>query len=183
MMKRFACWVGLVVLLVILLPLAGCLRGPSLVTEAEFRGLLSEAQIEQAVGRDLDLTPEFVDLSGQIADPAQRVHIDNYYAISYFSQADSAEGVVLEMIDFDSEAAATQFLRNATAGSPLAMMERPAGLISFSAEVNQAGVGSVVIFQTGETLGELLVRTPQGAAPLMGLPALESLARQVAAKL
>ena len=175
--------IALVSLLLVVAPAAGCLKGPTGLTEDQFKRLLTLQDIQKLS------TPSNIELKGNFynykaapdVDPVRTLHMNSYYGIVFMSD-DTSTGIALTVVDFDTITALQQNLRSIQAESQLQRMENPVGTASLKREFNARGLGSVLVFQKGSTLVELLTGVPDGATPFMTLQNLEVLARQIAGK-
>ena len=171
-------------LILVVVPVAGCLKGPTGMTETQFKGLLTLPDIQKlSTPSNIALVGTFYDYKNDPnSDPSKTLHMDDYYGMVFISD-DQSTGVALTVVDFDSAQVMQQYILSVQTNSQLQQMAKPIATSSMEKEFNSQGLGSVVVFQRGNTLVELLTGLPDGATPFMTLPNLEVLARQIAAKL
>ncbi len=131
------------------------------------------------------LTTEYRDQKSAAAaiDPVQVEHMDSFSSLSFTTEDDS-RSLVLTTIDFDSEAAAIDRLGLLTA-EPSGMQDTPVtiGDVSAYLELNDAGIGSMVVFKKGEWAVVLHTAQADGVTPLVDIEGVQALARTVASRL
>jgi hypothetical protein len=171
-------------LILVVVPLTGCLKGPTGMTETQFKSLLTLPDIQKlSTPSDIAFVGTFYDYkTDPNSDPSKTLHMDDYYGMVFMSD-DQSTGVALSLVDFDSAQVMQQYLLSIQTSSQLQPMSNPIAMSSMEKEFNSQGLGSVVVFQRGNTLVELLTGVADGAKPFMPLSNLETLARQIAAKI
>ena len=171
-------------LVLVVAPVAGCLKGPTGLTEVQFKSLLTLPDIQQlSTPSNISLTGNFYNYkTDPNTNPSTTLHMDSYYGM-VFASADQSTGLALNLVQFDSAQVMQQYILKIQASSQLTNMTQPIGTLSMENEFNSHGLGSIVIFEKGNTMVELLTGVPDGAAPFMPLSNLEILARQIASKI
>ena len=119
----------------------------------------------------------FADLSSQVE------HLESFESLSFETDGRSPS-LNLTTIKFDSEEFAIGHMEILLSEAPgMQSLPEPIGDSAFYIEVNQSGIGSMVVFKSGVWI--VMLHTAQGAndAPLMDLAGVESLARIIADRL
>ena len=159
---------------------ASSASGPSDLTEAEFKSLLTVQDVEQA--SQMQLHTQFYDYKAESTDPDQVVAMDSFYGLS-FQTADATKAMTLMVIDFFSISKAEQHFQTIKSEPQWESMQEPIGDESLEAELNSEGMGSIVIFLKGDKFVQLHTAMPVGESPIVDLSGLEELANKVAGKL
>ena len=109
--------------------------------------------------------------------------MDSFDLLS-FETAGGTQGLTLSTIDFDSEEAAADHFDLLVSDGP-GMLDLPDKIGDDSAylEVNETGIGSVVVFKMGDWVVHLHTAQGAGISPLVSLDQLTELARMVADRL
>ncbi len=143
--------------------------------------LLFSAEVSEVAGVG-PLTTEYRDQKAAAAaiDPAQVEHIDSFDSL-WFDIDDGARSLVLTTMDLDSEGAATDRLGLMSSG--MSDLPDKIGDASVYVEVNEAGIGSMVVFKKGEWVVSLHTAQRDGVSPIVDLEKLTTLARTVADRL
>ena len=150
----------------------------------EVSGLLSPEEVASAAGTgELSTTQRDQKAGAAGVDPAQVEHIDSFTTLS-FDNDDNTRHLMLTTIDFDSQKAAVDHYTLVVSESS-GMQDMPVaiGEASVHLELNQDGIGSMVIFRKGEWVVTLHTAQEAGADPLVGLNHLAALAQVVADRL
>jgi hypothetical protein len=155
------------------------------ITEGQFKALLTVEDIESVLPSMVVWETEFFDYkkTAESADPAQVVNMDSWYGMG-FDTEDGMKGLTLSVIDFDSQTSAQDHFERIRAETPgLEIMSLPIGDASVEVEVNARGIGSIIVFITGDKLIQLHTAMPAGGGALVDLAELEELVRIVEARL
>ena len=92
--------------------------------------------------------------------------------------------MTFSVVDFDSKSSAEDhFVAVMSETSVLRQMTPPIGDTSGQAEVNAEGIGSMLVFTSGDKVVSLHTAQPEGQQPLLCLERLEELAELVASRL
>ncbi|MDA1129740.1 MAG: hypothetical protein O2913_13760 [Chloroflexi bacterium] len=138
-----------------------------------------------ALADGISLSTNYVDLRSMSfeADPEQFEHIVSFDLLTFIAEGDS-QSLSFTTLRFDSDGAASTHLELVVTQTPN-MQEHSTkiGDASFFSEVNQSGIGSMVVFNKGDWV--VMLHTTQSAesTPLVSLEGVEALARLVANRL
>ncbi|MBI2829693.1 MAG: hypothetical protein HYX81_00880 [Chloroflexi bacterium] len=173
---------GLVVFLLISVLTVGCQA--SALTETKFKHLLSVNEVEKAAAEEVKLEMKFYNYKKMVAevDPEQVKQVESFFGMIFHTQ-DELKAVTLNVVEFDSDTLAQQYLAKAKNESELGSMAEPIGDSSLLKEFNERGLGSIIVFKKGRIIGEILSSMPDGASPLLTAETLERLTRKVAQQL
>ena len=156
-----------------------------MLTEGKFRDLITIEDVEKRLSAKVSLKAElrdFKEMAGR-ADPSQVEKMDSWYGIT-IEAADGGPGMTFSVVDFDSQSSAEDhFVTVMSETSVLRQMTPPIGLISGQAEVNAEGIGSMLVFMSGDKVVSMHTMQSEGEAPLVSLEDLEELAALVVSRL
>lgn len=165
-------------------PTSNATPGPTLAPAGNISTLLFPDEVTALAG-GLRLTTHYRDQKSAAAaiDPAQVEHMDSFSSLT-FTTEDNSRSLTLTTIDYDSEDAATDSLGLLTAGSS-GVQDMPVtiGDVSAYRELNQSGIGSLVVFKKGEWAVTLHTAQADGVTPLVDIESIQALARTVASRL
>ena len=155
------------------------------LTEDKFKDLITVEDVETRLTAKVSLKAEFrdyKDMAGR-ADQSQVEKIDSWYGTT-IEAADRGPGMTFSVIDFDSESSAQDHYGTVTAEtSALQEMPSPIGDTSSQVEVNAEGIGSMLVFMSGDKVVSMHTAQSEGQSPLVSLEDLEELAALVVSKL
>ena len=155
--------------------------------EDKFRDLMTIEDVETRLTAKVSLKAEFrdfKDMAGRV-EPSQVKNIDSWYGL-IIEAADGGPGITFSVIDFNSESSAEDhFVAVMSETSVLRQMTPPPpiGVISGQAEVNAEGIGSMLVFMSGDKVVSMHTMQSEGQAPLVSLEDLEELAALVMSRL
>ena len=156
------------------------------LTEDKFRDLITvEEDVETHLSVKVSLKAEFrdfKDMAGR-AGPSQVEKIDSWYGMT-IEAADGGPGMTFSVVDFDSESSAEDhFVAVMSETSVLRQMTPPIGDISARVELNAEGIGSMLVFTSGDKVVSMHTMQSEGLSPLVSLEDLEELAALVMSRL
>jgi hypothetical protein len=155
------------------------------ITEEQFKTLLTVEDIESILPFMVAWKTEFFDNKqmAESVDPAQVANLDSWYGMG-FDTEDGMKGLTFSVIDFGSQTSAQDHFEKVRAETPgLEIMSLPIGDASAEVEVNAQGIGSIIVFITGDKLIQLHTAMPAGGGALVDLEELEELVRIVESRL
>ena len=149
------------------------------VTLEVFQSLLTLEDLND-VSQTADLDLEIIDFKERAAqtDPSQVENMRNWYGLTVSGAGD----LTMTVIDFDSLSAAESQYELVTAEG-LIDMDTAVGDRSSSIELNDNGIGSMLVFIQGKALVTLHTAQSAGQPPLMTLASLGELGKLVARRL
>ena len=154
--------------------------------EEAFTSLLTLFDIEPLLAAPVDgLGSELIDYKAMAeqVDPAQVTNMDSWYGLSTETSA-GTKGMTLSVIDFDSAPSALAHFGIVKSGTPgMQDMTQPIGDASIQLELNAQGIGSMLVFLSGDRVVSLHTAQSDDQQPLVSLEGLEALARLVASRL
>ena len=132
-----------------------------------------------ALAGGVDLSTNHLDLLSMAAgvDPSQVEHMESFDSLSFETDGRSPS-LSLTTIKFDSEEFVAGHMEIVLSEAPgMQNLSEPMGDSAYYIEVNQSGIGSMVVFKSGVWV--VMLHTSQGAndSPLVDLAGVESLAR------
>ena len=155
------------------------------LTEDKFGDLITIEDVEKLLGVKVSLKAElrdFKEMAGR-ADPSQVEKMDSWYGMT-IEAADGGPGMTFSVIDFDSKSSAEDhFVAVMSETSVLRQMTPPIGDISGQVEVNAEGIGSMLVFSSGDKVVSMHTMQSEGQSPLVSLEDLEELAALVVSRL
>ena len=155
------------------------------LTEDKFRDLITVDDVETRLSVKVSLKAElrdFKEMAGR-ADPSQVEKVGSWYGMT-IEAADGGPGMTFSVVDFDSESSAEDhFVAVMSETSVLRLMTPPIGDISGQVEVNAEGIGSMLVFMSGDKLVSMHTMQSEGQSPLVSLEDLEELAALVVSRL
>ncbi len=157
---------------------------PETALSADISTLLLPSDVSGLTGHD-GLTTSQRDQrpAAAVVDPSQVEHIDTFDTLSFTTQ-DGIQTLLLTVIDFDSEAAATDHAATVMGEeSGLSETAERIGDASAFRAGNEANIGSMVVFRTGEWLVTLHTGQAGDAVPIADLEQIMTLAQLVAGRL
>ena len=159
------------------------------LTEAQFRGLLSVEEVQEAVGTTAELTKQFVDYRrmAQEVDPQQVVNMDSFFGLGFETER-AASGITLTIIDFDSTESMTAHFTEVKnqfkdVESEIGGEAVNIGIGDDAFSVGPGGGVSVVTFAKGDKMVQLHSSAPPGEEALTEVDGLIELARVVDSRL
>ena len=156
-----------------------------LLTEADFRDLITIEDVERRLSAKVSLKAElrdFKEMAGR-ADPTQVQNMDSWYGMT-IEAADGGPGMTFSVVDFDSRSSAEDhFIAVMSETSVLRQMTPPIGTISGQVEMNAGGIGSMLVFMSGDKVVSMHTTQAEGQSPLLTLEDLEELAALVVSRL
>ena len=128
------------------------------------------------------ITAAYIERKSQAAaiDPAQVEHMDSFESL-VFTGEDHSRSLTLTAIKFDSDDAAADRSRLMSEG--MKNMSAKIGDGSAYVDLNDSGIGSMVVLKKGVWVVSLHTAQPDGVTPLVNLSGVEALARTVADRL
>ena len=109
--------------------------------------------------------------------------MDSWYGMT-IEAADGGPGVTFSVVDFGSKSSAEDhYVAVASETSVLRQMTPPIGDISHQAEVNAEGIGSMLVFTSGDKVVSIHTMQSEGNGPLLSLERLTELAELLASRL
>ena len=155
------------------------------LTEDKFRDLITIEDVVNRLNAKVSLKAEvrdFKEMAGR-ADPSQVEKMDSWYGMT-IEAADGGPGMTFSVVDFDSKSSAEDhFVGVMSETSVLRQMTPPIGDISGQVEVNAEGIGSMLVFSSGDKVISMHTIQSEGQPPLVSLEDLEELAALVASRL
>jgi hypothetical protein len=147
----------------------------------ELDALLSVDDINLVAGGGLTLIVEFRDGRAMAAgvDPSQVTEIESWY-IADFQSVNPLRGVTFSVMDFVSSQAAQNHFDKVLGETPgLVFHDPPIGDTSVKAVFNGQGLGSIIMYRTGDRFVSLHTSQPFDVEPIMPVEGLETLAQLV----
>ena len=121
----------------------------------------------------------FLDYKAMADDVGSADNVDSFYGLS-FQTEDGVRGMTFSVGDFDSATSSRTHYGNMKSESPgIADMTPPIGDASAGVDLNAAGIGSILVLLSADTVVSLHTAQPDGQRPLVPLSGLEELARLV----
>ena len=157
---------------------------PVQVPAGDITALLMVDDVSALAG-GVGLSTRQLDLKSMAAgvDPAQVEHMVSFDSLS-FDTADGSQGLTLTVVHLNSENAASDQMELMLEEVPaLEHLADGSGDASGFIEVNEGGMGSIVVFKKGEWVVMVHTAQPSGVEPLVDTAGVESLARLVASRL
>ena len=155
------------------------------LTEDKFRDLIAIEDVERRLSAKVSLKAEvrdFKEMAGR-ADLSQVEKMDSWYGMT-IEAADGGPGMTFSVVDFDSKSSAEDhFVGIMSETSVLRQMTPPIGDISGQVEVNAEGIGSMLVFSSGDKVVSMHTMQSEGQSPLVSLEDLEKLAALVLSRL
>ena len=160
---------------------------PAISSTGGITTLLSPVEVAEVaeLAGGVGLTTEYRDLMPNAANayPAQAEHMKSFDLLNFIAVGGS-RSLSLTTLGFDSAEAAAGHLEFVVGETPgMEEHSEKIGDASYYIVVNGSGIGSFVVFKLGDRVVLLHSAQPDGVEPLMGLAALETLARKVAGRL
>ncbi|MAF53208.1 MAG: hypothetical protein CL694_09385 [Chloroflexi bacterium] len=155
------------------------------MTEDEFVTLLTAEDIMTILSAKISLTTQTVDMRemAEGVDASQVETIESWYWLA-LGEAGIDRGLSFSVMDFDSEDAALAHYGEVTSDdSGMFQMTPSIGYASAHVDVNAGGIGSMVVFVSGDKLVTLHTAQDDSLLPLVSISAIETLAKVVAARL
>ena len=153
------------------------------LTEDKFRDFITIEDVENRLSAEVSLNAaltDFKDMAGRV-DPSQVENMDSWYGM-IFEAADG--GMTFSVIDFDSQSSAEDhYVAVMSETSVLQQMTPPIGDISAQVEVNAEGIGSMLVFMSGDKVVSMHTMQSEGQSPLLSLEDLVELAALVVSRL
>ena len=155
---------------------------PAPLTEAQFRGLLSAEDVQEAVGTTASLTTRFLDYKrmAQEVAPEQVVNMDSFFGLGFETDRGTS-GITLTIIDFDSVVSMKAHFTDVQSQTGAETMNVDLGDAAFGTE--PGGGIAVFTFAKGDRMVQLFSSAPPGEQSLTDLDGLIELARVVDSRL
>lgn len=181
---------AVVATLVVLIVATACsgIEPIDVVTEENFRTLITlEDDFEELLLRTQQINVDVRDTKALVssADPNAVTDVEAWYTMS-FESLDRNKQMLMSVIDFESGTGAIRHLetmRSNLPDFPIVAIDPPVGDESFEIQVNEVGVGVLLVFKKGDKAVTLHTAQPDGDEPLVSVEGLEELARSVERKL
>ena len=155
------------------------------LTEDKFRDLITIEDVETRLSVKVSLKAEirdFKEMAGRV-DPSQVEKMDSWYGMT-IEAADGGPGMTFSVVDFDSQSSAEDhYVAVMSETSALRQMTPPIGDISGQVEVNAEGIGSMLVFSSGDKVVSMHTMQSEGQTPLVSLEDLDELAALVVSRL
>ncbi len=179
-----------VVLLAVLVVATACssFEPIDVVTEENFQTRITlEDDFQELLVREQEINVDVRDTKALVssADSDAVSGVEAWYTIA-FESLDRNKQMLMSVIDFESGEGATQHLetmRSNLPDFPVETIDPPLGDESFRIQVDEVGVGVLLVFKKGDKAVTLHTAQPDGDEPLVNLEGLEELARNVERKL
>ena len=158
------------------------------VTEENFQTLITlEDDFESLLMRAQQINVDVRDTKALVfsANPDAVTDVEAWYTMA-FESLDRNKQMLMSVIDFESGTGAIQHLetmRSNLPDFPVEVIDPPLGDESFRIQVDEVGVGVLLVFKKGDKAVTFHTAQPDGDEPLVDLDGLEELARNVERKL
>jgi hypothetical protein len=158
--------------------------GAGEVTQAAAAALLTVSDIGEVGGETggLDVSVSDRRADAEAVNPAQVQKIESWYVIA-FQQGSSGPALFFSIIDFDSAQSAHSHMDRVESGQGYTPIEPPISNRATIAIPREAGVGSALIFASGDRVVLILTTLGDGDTTLADAAQVTALARLVAGRL